>query len=1710
LDNFDAELRYKSSGSKSKSKYSSSSDSDSSDSDSDEDHKHRSSKSHRRRRHKKNKASSSSSSGSSSELSTDSDSDSDEVEDKRMSHSSKTKHKVRFSSSTPALRPRPGTAIDDLTRQLADLDVSSAEYRAAWVQLAQNAPHVAANVARPAESHSVNALASRVPPHLNMMRPLGMERDARCFGCGETTHQMRSCEALRPYFDERILIKDHRGYTRTGDGSPLPPYTAVQPLVKSLREMGIFPRTPAHGPPPAVYGWSGTNSVVNFVELGDPPLSAPVTVSTYGADRHGQQQQERNKPYDRPPVPAGPAARTRSAAAQVPQHQLSPSAPPFPPSIHFDAAPPAATPYASIARSAPVSNQPPAAAQVPASVVGDADMTDAGGEKKRPPRRYTLASELSKSFPTHETLQKALDNPVTISTGALLAQPEIQKMLGPMLQRHKSFDVNVVDDEDDSAQDVSLLEPKLQRALLSSGVGRAQVSIAGNPVTAILDSGSEINVISRATCDRLRLPLTAINGTMRTADGRISPMTHLCCNVDIEICGIWTRAHLHVINGPKYELLLGRPWQRQVRFNHRDIDEGLLVTIHDPSTLKPHSFIAAPAEQSDPRSAYSLSVSETEREISHLVCSLELEELLEDEDCQEENALLAGNLSKRTDSEMPSVLTMYKPVARKVRPVATTITEDDRVRINIPSDFEVDMPSVPFAAPLFQPGKRLTRERLDELDLDADGMLNEDELALLTQVLLQNEHALAFDESEKGVVDENIVPPVKIPVVEHEIWDQRKIPISAAIKEQVMRLLQEKIDSGLYEHSSAGYTSKWFPVAKKQKGQFRLVHDLQPLNAVTARNPGRLPQIDTFVGELSGKACIGTLDHFSGFDQVWLAVESRDYTSFETELGRLRHTRLPQGGTNSCIVFHYIVVAIVGPKGKVYVDDTFVPGPTSTYNNEPIVENPKIRRFVYEYLVSLNCVLFRIGKSNMTVSARKMGAIRRTAEVLGQEVSPEGRRVAKGKVEAIERWERCSSVTEVRSFLGTAGQGRSWIPNYSTIVKPLTQLTRKDAPFVWGPDQQAAMDTIKEVLAQRTYLVELKYGEDEPPIKLGVDAGPLACGFWLGQDDSDAQTHVARYGSLPFNDREQAYSQAKRELYAIFRALKFFRHWLWGTRVIVLSDARFIKGMLANPELPNSAMVRWLAYIMLFDIEVVHVKAKDNELADGLSRRPVQPDDEAVTDDDEWLQDRLDDAPLAAMVDGPSFVDDLSPSPVSVNFFQLAVSLEDQECLAVDAENPPSQLLTKEHQSVYDFLSSGKKPSHANDFHSNKAFIKLASQYFLVGKVLWRRGGIEDAGRLVVDDVAERERLMRLAHEESGHKSVGATSRALELRFFWSKMASDVKEWLKTCDPCQRREKGHTQAAIRFTIPPGPGQRWGLDITYMPKALGYRFLVVARDDLSGWVEARPLKRKTARGVARFLFECVLTRHGLPLQITTDQGTEFKGVVDILLSKYKVDITRTSAYNPRANGAVERGHSPLKEAVIHASRTLGVPWTEVVELACWFDRTTVRRQYGQTPFFLLHGHEPLMPLDLTTPLLLEKYRSIPDDEAALALAIAERINSLGSHQLLVEVARKRKASDREKAAARRNLQDMLGEISFAPGQLVLVRNFEGINSQTAETKVQDKWLGPYKVNWQGINGGVWVSTTSGQPLPSAIHSSHVKVYRPRIRPLLQQDGPQHQP
>ena len=164
------------------------------------------------------------------------------------------------------------------------------------------------------------------------------------------------------------------------------------------------------------------------------------------------------------------------------------------------------------------------------------------------------------------------------------------------------------------------------------------------------------------------------------------------------------------------------------------------------------------------------------------------------------------------------------------------------------------------------------------------------------------------------------------------------------------------IDSGVYEPSGSSYRSRWFCVPKKN-GKFRIVHDLQPLNAVTVKDAGIPPNIEPYAEHCAARS-IYTLGHlYVGYDHAPIAKQSRDLTTFQTPLGPHRLTCLPMGWSNSVSIFQGHVTFILQDELDIappFLDDIPVLGPRTRYMQpdgtfETITENPGIRRFVWEH-----------------------------------------------------------------------------------------------------------------------------------------------------------------------------------------------------------------------------------------------------------------------------------------------------------------------------------------------------------------------------------------------------------------------------------------------------------------------------------------------------------------------------------------------------------------------------------------------------------------------------------------------------------------------------------------------------------------------------------------------------------------------------------------
>ena len=355
------------------------------------------------------------------------------------------------------------------------------------------------------------------------------------------------------------------------------------------------------------------------------------------------------------------------------------------------------------------------------------------------------------------------------------------------------------------------------------------------------------------------------------------------------------------------------------------------------------------------------------------------------------------------------------------------------------------------------------------------------------------------------------------------------------------------------------------------------------------------------------------LDLYIGYNECGLAETSCNLMTFQSPFSALHLVTLPMGWMNSVPIFHDDITHILQPEipdtTMPYIDDIPIRGPESCYilsdgTEERIPENPGICRFIWEHLQNLNRVVQRVKYCGGTFSSPKSILCAEEIIAVGHRCTPQGRLPDPKYIEKITKWGPCKDVSEVRVFLGTIGVCRMFILNFAKHANPLVNLTRKGIPFVFGPEQAAAQEDLKNALVASPALRPIDYTSDAPVI-LAVDTSVIAVGFYLCQADpsNPRKRFYARFGSIPLNDRERRFSQPKLELYRLFRALHAYKLFILGVRnLIVEVDARYIKGILNNPDIAPSASVnRWIILILTFHFELRHIPGKHHG-PDGLSR----------------------------------------------------------------------------------------------------------------------------------------------------------------------------------------------------------------------------------------------------------------------------------------------------------------------------------------------------------------------------------------------------------------------------------------------------------------------------------------------------------------------------
>ena len=169
-----------------------------------------------------------------------------------------------------------------------------------------------------------------------------------------------------------------------------------------------------------------------------------------------------------------------------------------------------------------------------------------------------------------------------------------------------------------------------------------------------------------------------------------------------------------------------------------------------------------------------------------------------------------------------------------------------------------------------------------------------------------------------------------------------------------------------------------------------------------------------------------------------------------------------------------------------------------------------------------------------------------------------------------------------------------------------------------------------------------------------------------------------------------------------------------------------------------------------------------------------------------------------------------------------------------------------------------------------------------------------------------------------------------------------------------------------------PFQQWGLDFIggINPNSSGYhRWILIATDSFTKWIEAIPTRRATNAVIMGFLEENILARFGCPKRIVTDNAPAFKSKKMIsFCHKYNISLNHSTAYYPQGNGLEKSFNKSLVRIIKKLLEDNKRAWHTKMKYALWDDRISKKRVIGMSPFQLVYGAEVVFPASLGVPVM----------------------------------------------------------------------------------------------------------------------------------------------
>ena len=708
-------------------------------------------------------------------------------------------------------------------------------------------------------------------------------------------------------------------------------------------------------------------------------------------------------------------------------------------------------------------------------------------------------------------------------------------------------------------------------------------------------------------------------------------------------------------------------------------------------------------------------------------------------------------------------------------------------------------------------------------------------------------------------------------------------------------------------------------------------------------------------------------------------------------------------------------------------------------------------------------------KHGLKLKPSKCEVFKSEINYLAHHMSRKGVLPLKKNLESIAQCPPPDTYTKVKSFVGLVGHYRCFIKGFAKIAAPLYDLTsgdnkdKKSEHVNLSPEAREAFDHLKAACLQAPIL---SFPDFTKPFLLETDASGRGLRAVLSQKQADGRYHPIAYASHVMNETEQRYHLNKQEFLALKWAVtEQFHEYLSPYRknrneFVVHTDNNPLTYIFSSANL-DAAGQRWVACLASYNFSLEYQKGKDNTVADFLSRMNEHLPDKEV-------QEYLNQIPHP----GVKAVLNNAITPIEEHAEQGVRLMPDhQECSQeVMIRARPARLATtnvinwkqeqKEDPVLYQVAKHLRAPHNTFrtallkvlDKKATAAYIKAKEHLLIKNGLLYRKTRQGQANEVVFQFVVpqrHRGAILDSCHREAAHQGQRRSAALMQECFWWPGMTRDPRNRNKKCSHCRKYEAAPPVAPMKPLACSGPGELLHVDFMSIEETVPLKEdpvicnVLVLQDHFSKYVVAYVMKDQTARTAAETLRIGYFGLFGTPAYLVSDQGKAFTGhVITHLCELYRVQKLRTLPYHAQTNGQVERMNQTIIRMIGKLEEDRKACWLEHLPELLMAYNATRSAVTGYSPYYLLFGRRPRIPVDYLFPTLCDSPHQTKMEVSVVAMQ--KRLKEAFTVARCLtseEVARQCHYYDRK-----------AGAVALQPGDIVMVCTDGFVGRQ----KVKDQW------------------------------------------------------